>query len=60
VRLISGGNDWNAIAPVLGLEHARWEAGIQSGQTRAVPGRDVFRGRNTRKHTRPPHGGPEA
>jgi halogenation protein CepH len=60
VRLISGGNDWNAIAPVLEREHARWEAGIQSGQTRAVPGSDLFRVRNTLNLTRLPHGGPAA
>jgi hypothetical protein len=60
VRLISGGNDWNAIAPVLEREHARWEAGIQSGQTRAVPGTDVFRVRNTLNLTRAAAGGPAA
>jgi len=61
VRLLSGGNDWNAIAPVLEREHARWEAGIQSGQTRAVPGSDVFRVRNTLNlTTRPAPEGPAA
>jgi halogenation protein CepH len=64
VRLISGGNDWNAIAPLLDHEHARWEAGIQSGQTGAVPGSDVFRVRNTLNLTRAPQtdpgGGPAA
>ena len=52
VRLISGGSDWNAIAPLIDEEHARWEAGIQGGHTRGVPGSDLFRVRNTLRLTR--------
>src|SRR5207245_2148005 len=47
VRLISGGGDWDGVAPLLAREHARWADGIRYGRAGAVPGAALLRARAT-------------
>ena len=47
VRLISGGGDWDGLAPLVAREHARWADGIRVGRAGAVPGVDLLRVRAT-------------
>jgi halogenation protein CepH len=49
VRLMSGGNDWDAIPEVAAREHARFETAIATGRAGQLPGADLLRVRTTER-----------
>ncbi|HJW69787.1 MAG TPA: NAD(P)/FAD-dependent oxidoreductase [Candidatus Binatia bacterium] len=49
VRLMSGGNDWDALPGLIERTHARWEEAIRQGRPAALPDSGVLRVRTTER-----------